>query len=363
MPDIGSLLSEAQTTGVIDAVARNPQTQFGTPRRRYLGAELLPERLVEQNEYTEDRISYRSVIANAATRYSPAQKKGGALVGTMRVTLGEFDIASELTSREYDSLLRIIASRPTMEGMAQLVNFLETTVEIPLVEANERARWQAIVSAQVQLRGDNGYVEDVNYSNPAGHRFAASLVWSNNANDPLTDINAGIKVLTDKGFTPNRMFGARKVANILMGNDKMRTRTGRVVVSPSGQIQGAVGRLTLADLNQLFLADGIPALELYDLVYRTMTGTGRFLPDTVLVIAATTQRDENVDLGDGRIETLPDTLGYVGMGRPAGQATPGRVIRTEAKGNKPPRVESEGWQTSLPVIVEPEGFVVISGIS
>jgi hypothetical protein len=31
--------------------------------------------------------------------------------------------------------------------------------------------------------------------------------------------------------------------------------------------------------------------------------------------------------------------------------------------DKPPRVESEGWQTSLPVLMEPEAVVVINSIS
>lgn len=363
MADIGSLLNEAQATGVIDGVARNPTAQFGRPGRRYLGAELMPERLVENNEYTEDRISYRSVIANAATRYSPTQKKGGALVGSMRVSLAESDIASELTSREYDHLLRVTASRPTIEGMHQLVNFLDTTVNIPLIEWNERARWQFIVDAKVQLRGDNEYTEDVNYSNPAGHRFAAAGAWSNNAVDPMADIFGAAKVLTDKGFTVGRIISSRRVVNLLGGNTNIRNRTGRVVVSTTGQIQGAVGRVTANEVNGILGSDGLPALELYDLIYRTMTGSGRFLPDNVLVMVATTGRDENVDLGDGRIEPLANTIGYVGVGRAAGQSTPGRVIRTEAKFNKPPRIEDEGWQTSLPVGTEPEGLVVITGIS
>ncbi len=369
MPDIGTLLTEAQTTGVMDTVARNPNTQFGPPARRYLGAEILPERIVELNEYTEDRISYRSVIANGATRYSPVQKKGGALVGSMRVTLAESDVGSELTSREYDQLLRVVASRPTIEGMAALVNFVNTTVNIPLVEWNERARWQMIVNAIVQIRGDGGLVEDVPYSNPAGHRFAAAGVWSNNATDPMVDIFAGAKVLTDKGFgfdaANGRMIGSRKVANILQGNDKIKTRTGRVAVSATGQITGAgiPGRMTLKDFQDILNADGLPALEMYDLIYKTMTGTARFLPDTVLVLVATTGRDENVDLGDGQIEPIENTIGYVGVGRPAGQSSSGRHIRTEAFDNKPPRVEAEGWQTSLPVALEPEAFVVITGIS
>jgi len=363
MADIQTLVNEAQTTGLVDQLARNPQTQFGTPRRRYLGAELLPERLVDSNEYTEDRVSYRSVIANAATRYSPTQKRGGALVGSVRVTLAESDVKSELTSRDYDSLQRIVGRGGTMEGIAQLTNFQETTVDIPLVEWNERARWQAIVSALVQLRGDNEYTEDVAYSNPAGHRAAASLVWSNNANDPMTDIFGMAKVLSDKGWTVGRMIASRRVANILMGNDKIKTRTGRISVAPGGTLTTMTGRVTLAELNGIFGADGLPPLELYDLVYRTMTSTARFLLDTVLVMVATTGRDENIDLGDARIEPINDVIGYTAIGRPAGQPTPGRKVRMEHKEDKPPRVAVEGWQTSLPVILEPEAIAVITGIS
>jgi hypothetical protein len=363
MPDIGGLLNEAVATGVLDGVARNPTTQFGRPGRRYLGAEILPERLVEQNEYIEDRIQLRSVIANAATRYSPTQKKGGALVSSMRVSLAESDIASELTSRDYDHLQRVVATRPTLEAMAALINFVDATVNIPLVEWIERARWQMIVNAQVTLTGDSEYTETVGYLNPTGHRFAAAGVWSNNTVDPMADVNAAAKVLTDKGFIPGRAFTSRKVANIMANNDKIKTRTSRVTVNTAGQILATTGRVTQAELNALLNADGLPSIELYDLVYRTMTGTGRFLADTVFVMVATTGRDENIDLGDGRIETLQDTLGYVGVGRGAGQQASGRKIRSAFKDDKPPRVEAEGWQTALPVMTEPEAVVVITGIS
>jgi hypothetical protein len=94
-----------------------------------------------------------------------------------------------------------------------------------------------------------------------------------------------------------------------------------------------------------------------------MTGSGRFLADTVYVMVATTGRDENIDMGDNRIETINDTLGYAGVGRAAGQAQPGRKIRAAARDDKPPRVETEGWQTALPVMTEPEAVVVITGIS
>ena len=77
---------------------------------------------------------------------------------------------------------------------------------------------------------------------------------------------------------------------------------------------------------------------------------------------ATTGRDATLDLGDSE-QLLTDTLGYTAIGRAAGQAQPGRVVRMEAFDNKPPRIEGEAWQTSLPVITEPEAIGVIAAIS
>ena len=47
----------------------------------------------------------------------------------------------------------------------------------------------------------------------------------------------------------------------------------------------------------------------------------------------------------------------------AAGAAPGRVVRAEAHEDKPPRIEAEGWQTSLPVITEPEAFAILHTIS
>jgi hypothetical protein len=37
-------------------------------------------------------------------------------------------------------------------------------------------------------------------------------------------------------------------------------------------------------------------------------------------------------------------------------------VRAEHKEDKPPRIEAQGWQTSLPVITEPEAIGVLTGI-
>jgi hypothetical protein len=362
MADLVTLIARMQANGSFRDIGRNMAAQFGTANRRYIGAEILPERLVTSNAIKEDQIRYRTVIANAGTRYSPAQKKGGALVGSMTAVLAESDIAGELTAQEYDALLAIVQAND-VAAMAAITNFANRAVNIPLLEWNERARWQAIVDAVVQLRGDNDYTENVSYSDPAGHRFAPAADWSDPTTDPWEDIFAGAQILIDKGYPAARIISTNNVVGILASNPNTATRVNRVTIGAGGVITAIPGMVALAEINGAMQANDLPPIEKYDLQYRTMTGTGRFLKEDVMVMIGMTDRAEQVDLGDGAIEPLDNVLGYLAVGIPAGQSGPGRKIRLESFDNKPPRVEGEGWQTSLPIIRDPEAIVVIKDIA
>jgi len=365
MADISSLLRDLRRDGSLDRIANNNLSQFGTRNRQRLGARLLPVRNVPFNQYTEDQVRYRSVIANAGTRYSPVQLKGGALVGSFDVKLAEQDIGSQLTSRDFDALRRFLGRGNNVAAMAQLVNFVDTTIVQPLDDWNERAIWQAIVNAIVQLRGDNEYTEDVAYSNPSGHRAAAGGTWSSDAYDPFDDIFAMAALLASKGYEVAAMYGSRNVASILGGNAKVAARANsRITVDAGGQLGSIIGRVTLAEINAVMNADGLPPMTLYDLTYQTSTGTGRFLPNNVLVMIGRTGDSDTVVIpGADDLEELDNVLGYFAVGTAAGQDTPGRVIEVEAFSRKPPRVECEGWQTGLPIITQPEAIAVISGIA
>lgn len=362
MPDIYTLVNTMVADGSVQAVARNRAAAFGRATRRYLGATLLPERNVAQNAYRDYSIKYRTVIANDGARYSPVQLKAGALGGSMLVELGDSDIGNEFSAELYDSLLLLLNSNASMSAVASLTNWLDTSINLSLIEHNERQRWQAIVDAEVIREGDNGYLEEVAYPDPTDHRVAESAPWSTDTTDIFGDISIAADLLASKGFTVNRMITSRQVVSIMSGNNTVKTRTNRVTVNASGQILSTTGRAQLADINQMFGADGLPPIETYDLQYRTQTGSGYFLPRDVFVLVATTGRDETIDMGDSE-ELFENTLGYTAIGRAAGQDSPGRVIRMEAFGNKPPRIEAEGWQTSLPVIAEPEAIAVIHTIT
>lgn len=362
MSTLATLISDLYRDGTIETIANNRSAQFGRTGRNYIGASLLPERTVPENAFREDAIRYRTVVANDGTRYSPTQKKGTDLIGSFLVELGESDIAREFDSQMYDALLRYLQSNQSIQAVTSLTNWLDTSINLALVEHDEKQRWQAIVDASVVRVGDNEYSETVSYSNPAGHRVAETAPWSTDSTDIFEQIHTMADLLVSKGYQVSRMITSRTVLSKMTGNDTIKTRVGIAVVNSSGQIQSAVGRATREALNAVLQDDGLPPIETYDLQYRTQTSTQYFLKRDVFVMLGTTGQDQTIDFGDNE-ELFPDTLGYLAIGRAAGQATPGRVIRAEAFENKPPRIEAEGWQTSLPVILNPEAIGVIHTIT
>lgn len=361
--DIRALIDRIRRDGYFALIALNLLAQFGTPRRQYLGATLLPERLVPQNAYRETGVKYRTIIANDGTRYSPVQKKGGDFVGDFLVELGESDIGREISSREYDTLIELLNRNASMDATARLIGWADTVLNRALIEHNERQRWQAIVAAQVTRRGDGGYEELVPYSNPAGHRTNAAGLWSSDAYDPYDgDIRPKVDLLASKGYTVNRIIIPRTVLSLLSANDKIQARTGSIVANVGGSISVVRASASMDAIAEMFRRDGLPAPELYDLQFRTSAGTDFFLPRNCMVFVATTGQDERIDLGDNA-RMVTDVVGYSAIGRAAGQPAPGRKLLATAFENKPPRVEGEGWQTSLPVITEPEAIGVISAIA
>lgn len=364
MADLNKLIMDAHDSGYFSMMSRNPLAQFGGPARNYIGAQFFPEMMVEENSFREDQIKFRTVVANAGTRYSPTQKKEGDLYGYFDVILAESDIARELTGRQYDTLLKLVNSDLSMDAMASLINWVEVTLNRALIDRAEADRWEVIVNAEVTRTGDNGYTENVTYPDPVGQRVNASAAWSNDATDPFEDIFARADFMADKGFEINRIICSRAVATKLANNAIVRSRTSRLQIDTGGQLSASPGRSTMPAINSALQADGLPPIEMYDLRYRTQTGNPRFVPDDVFVMICTTGRDQSIMLPETD-EQIPmtDTLGYYAIGRAAGQSMPGKVIRLEPKEDKPPRILGEAWMTSLPVLLEPEAIAVIKNIT
>lgn len=367
--ELNALLDQLQSDGTLHRIATNVTSQFGTVRRSYVGATILPERLVTVNQYRETKISYRSVIANNGSRYSPAQKKNGKLVGHFDVILADSDIADDFTGADYDVLIQMLtpvvgplnASMPAMDASDQIQRWIDAAISVPLIELNEKQRWEAMVNKSVQLHGDNGYEETIQYPAYADLSINAAD-WTDPTVDPLDDIFKIVTAMSSRGTSVSRIIMGLPAIILMMGNAKMKARTGNVVVV-NGTLTGVNGLVDVSSLNTQLGRFGLPAIEQYDLQYRTQTGAGFFLPRDAMVFVGASDSEERIDLGDGQYETIEGTLGYQAVGRGVGRSAPGRFVLVETKNDKPPRIEAQGWQTSLPVITEPELIGVVKAIN
>jgi Phage major capsid protein E len=365
--DLLTLLALLISEGYFGRIMSNPLAQFGRPKKPYLGLQLMPERLVNENQFTEEKINYRTVIANDGTRYSPVQIKGSAKVGSFDVKLRSSDIGSEFKSSEYDALLKILkrysANDVPRQAMISLLKWADVTLNMPLIVKNEKMIWEVIVNALVSRTGDNGYQEDVAISNPAGHRVAAVGNWSDDAYNPLDDIYAQAQMLANKGLIVNRQIAGTPVVAKLLKNAKVQAAVGGFInVSGGGALIGNSRRVTLDALNAYLAEDNIAPIIKYDNTYQDQAGSNFFLKRDVFVQIAETDQSETIDMGDAEPLTIESTLGYTGIGTTAGETNPGRQLVVEHFERKPPRYEGEAWQESFPVNQNPEAVSVIHSI-
>lgn len=364
MADLITLLNQLSADGAFAAIASNQLAQFGTPVRRYVGSEILPERLTNENMYREDLIRYRTVIANDAPRFSPAQKKGGVdLVGSMTVELGTQDIAVEMTGREFDFLMQQAVRGEIEDVVARINRWVDLKVNLALIEKSEVQRFQALVNAQVVRSGANGFSEVVDYPNPAGHRVAAGGDWTSDAYNPLDDIIAMHQLLASKGYQTSRIITSTDVVATLARNQKVAEQNVSLSFMQGGLAQ-MQGFGSVSAVNSLLQSNGLPILETYDTTYRVEGQTfARFLPAGTMLFVAQGGLDPETFQFEDETRVVSNPLGYTAVGRAAGQPAPGRVVLPPRLfTNKPPRLEAEGYQESLPVITEPEAIAVIHTI-
>jgi hypothetical protein len=368
---LSELLNEIEESGDLDELINNPAAQFGTPDEPYEGARLLAEQPKEENMYKEDQVKYRSYVANAGSYYSPAQlNSAGELVGSFNVELGKTDQADQVTVQDYNNLMKLLNRKASREAILAAMRWMDNHILKPHLDLNEKYRWDAIIDAQVIRTGSNGYSETVPYPNPTDHRksipsgtVANPGGWyeTDTSYDPFEDIFGVVDLLDKKGYKVNRILtGGRKIPSVLGKNPTVRERTSRITVSTAGQIEAMPGRATQAQINAYLNEEGIPPIEIYRKTYHTRAnGETLFVPDNKLVFICSTGRTQPVDLGDRGVLELANTLGYFGIGVPAGQFRPGRVVNTEERNLYPGGFYAEAIQMGLPVILHPEAIAVL----
>lgn len=363
--DILTLLVKAKSD--IDAVVGNPLAMLGPDGNQPLiGLQLLPERRVDENQFTETRVNYKTFVANNGTRYSPVQIKGGAMVGSVDVKTVSSDIGAQLMAQDYEAIRKTI-SRLTgedipMATMMQLLKWADKALTMPLVIVNERMAMEAIVKAQYKLMGDNGYLETVKISNPPGHRVASGD-WSDPTYDPMQDIYARADHARTKDNRIVRQIASSKKVTQLLNHPKVKAAARGFISVSGGALVGSENRLTLDAFNSFLAENELPPVEKYDKSYNVQGGAPvRFLEDDVWLMVGATDNTEEVEVEDGDNLTIENTLGYTAIGRNAGYDEPGRMAKTEAFDGKAPHVDGQAWQESAPVVTDPEAIEVLTDI-
>lgn len=361
--DIKTFLKRQYDLGTFRNLAGNPLSQFGTPAMPLLGATLLPERNVGSRIVQNSGIRFRTVIAGHGNRHSPTVIRGEtALASELLVRLGDQDTGSELTAEDYEAFQETLNAAGEIEAVARLLNWTEVTLNRPLMQLNEKMRWQAILDGQIADTGPNNVPILIDYLKPSGHRPNAGGTWSSDAYDPWADLQAGAAKLASAGF-PNvsRIISRTGPKQKFLGNAKVKERLG------AGTVFGAnpyMRRLTQEELNRGLADDRLPAWETYDSFYFKADGTSAYyVPDTVAVMVANTGQNVNVEAGS-EIILLNDTLGYHAVGPASGQSGPGRVIKVRLEEDeKPVGLRGSAWQCSLPIVEQATAIYVIKSIS
>ncbi len=350
--DIPALTAKLTADGKFTQAARLPGLTIGLAGRRYLGATILPVRVVEENIFRDTSIAYRTAMANTGTRYSPTVIEEGATVGSMLVELGEIDRASEFKASDYDALVKLLGRSGDMAATAELLQWSTKSLALPVQERLEKQRWEAIDDARVVRQGANGYLENVDYPNPAGHRIAGGNLTDANL-DPIEVMLTQQQLLAGKGYTVGRIVTSNRVAGLIARHPKVRAAIG-------GEGATVPVRVTREIVNGYLQDNGMPALEIYDLTARNPDGTTvRFKRENAMTFLAQTGRTAQVDLPD-ELRLLTDTLGYAAIGRAAGQQDSGVVVKVKYQDEKPVGLRGETYATAGVVVSDPEAIAVIN---
>jgi hypothetical protein len=370
MADLLSFVNEFTQKRYPEQIARDPRVQFGTPDRAYLGAQLMPEMLTDANMVVEDLARFEVVVANDGNALSPPQIKQSAGGAELVVRLGHIDLASQMNARDMKRLGNLLNSNDRAPAEEFLSRWLTRAIRMGLAEKQEAQRWQLLSDAAVTVNYLDQPARTLSFPNlnPAGHRVtvpsgtvAAPAGWYSATFDPMRETIVPLKIILEQlGYMVSRIITSTKIRDgVLASNEAMMRRSGATLITNDAGGLQTIDR-NLSDVGTRFLANGLPAPEVYNLQYKTQVGTNRFLNETKFIMIASTGRDAEIDLGDEGVRVIDNTLGYYGVGVSDGQPAPGAVLTTRYSDLKPVGIYSEGYLEGFPVLMEPEAVVVIT---
>lgn len=383
---LGEILEKMNDEGFFERIAINPVAQFGSTELPYMLARYLPESLQQSNSFTERSIKHLRIPAISGNPYSPAQQQaGGSFAGSMFVDLGNIETKRQMSSAEADETQAFINSGSDERAQMVIEDWVARELVTPVLDRNEIQRAEALLDASVVRQTTDGVMDPVAYFRPGTHYVEVSggttgspAGWYDNTYDPMTDINLGVRTLTDKGFPVIAMIGSSPLESVLAENGEIIKRSSLVTID-AGQVTAINNFITTPQLNQIFLSLFRVPLEIYNNGYHDSNGYRQFMDldpgvgDYMILIGRSRRQWDLVRdfLGpttggldgfqegvfDGNI-TIENTLGYFGIGRNAGME-PGRTISSQALTQKPWGLIGEAVEMGLPVPLVPDAYYVI----
>jgi hypothetical protein len=168
-------------------------------------------------------------------------------------------------------------SAEEQQAIEQIFNDVDNLVDSVRTRI-EMMRMEALTTGKLVVN-ENGYAATIDYGTPAAHK--TTKTWKTGTPDILSDIYTMTdKIVADTGFTPTRALTSRTVLNAILADTKIRQA---MFGANSSKLA------TVAELNQLLVAQGLPTIATYDAQYRTQNAKGayasaRYLGENMFVI-------------------------------------------------------------------------------
>jgi hypothetical protein len=389
MATLGDVVKSLKTPGKdgysdIDKMVLNPMSQFGPDDSPYMLAELIPDQQKPKNMYTEGQITYRRVIGNAGTNYSPAIiNPGGQIMGFFDVNFGVINQADEIDAATYENIMDILqlstdgSNLRDIRAAAEVIRWIDQRILSPLDDLKELYRAQSLIDGQVQRKGVNGYAETVVYANAgqrlniSGGTIASPAGWykQDGSYDPITDFRTVKKLAADKGYDLQGIYSNYIAFAAFMDNASIKTRFNNAVILQNSQISSLSSNVDETAIQGLLARQGLPGWKQYNKGYnyrdasRNIQRTGyldRPGYDPVIITCKTKQSLQiDIPLSLGKVN-LANTLGYMGVGRVLGQTRIGRFMNAVVAADRyPESLYAEAFEMCLPVLTAPDAFFVL----
>ena len=245
-----------------DIEVLRPDAQFTLDR-------FLPDQNIQDLEFRIRKGSLNDVDAAVYRAFdTPPPMTGRAGISFIRGSLGP--VSRQIPITEEESLRQEALDRQVDDPILDAI-YDDVELMVRAVQARvELARGDVINDAKVTIN-ENGLALEANYGRRAAFSKVAATAWTSAASPMLTDLLAWVEEYTDiNGVEPGSIVMSRaRLANMAL-NTEMRQ-----YAAANGTTPGRINQATIADI---FAAEGLPPVELYDTQVRVDGVRTRVLP-------------------------------------------------------------------------------------